>query len=605
MTRRLIALLLPFLFLLAAAAGCARKEPATGCRSDGQCPSGAHCASGVCQADTRPSASIAAIDPIEEYALARLDGSSSADPDGRIVEHRWTIRSIDAPCAPPEIAGVEPVAQVRFGCAGKFEVTLTVRDDLGLDGDPARAEVIVTPSTGAAIVTAGADVGTDHVCGGSPFHCRPTVGTIQLAATAAEGVTIRWVALPPTGRPLDAHRQVVFSPGAHAATPTVEISTDGAAISGDWIFRVEAVDAYGVIGADHTRVSIRNRPPTVTFGPAGPFDHAFDPTRRVFTSSGAVAWSVSDPDGDPVEEITGIWRHVGDGDRSLFDGDFDGSMVTFAVAVPYTNPEDALSLRGGAGLARSIEIYALDANRTVGMGSAPIVIGNRPPEPAGGAVDTTASHHFDAARSMYVARAKAGTFVDPDGDPIVDSTGPGLCGTLLAAGNEVSVECAVPFLGVPAVDQLVGSRTFAVPARDPWDAATLVPVRTLEIRNSAPVVIAGTPAPAAVCSRVYRKIFDSCFSDHVVNTVTFDVTLDVSDPDGDPVLVRAATSPGGTTSLGTMLLQHPATIPLHVYQPAFMWHCAKTYPTPPISTVAATDGSSTTQLGVSPTPVGC
>lgn len=594
-TRRLAPLLALALF----SAACDQRLPAHGCQADAQCPSGSRCAAGVCAGDTRPTASIAAVGTVEEFSLVRLDGSASKDPDGDLAAHRWAVRSVDAPCEPPEVAGRDPVALVRFGCAGRFEVTLTVTDALGLESDPLRTEVAVQPSTAARLVSAGPDLATDHRCGGSPLRCRPTTA-VQLAASAAAGVSLRWTVQPPAGRPLDATRRVTFSPSASAPSPTVEIVTDGTAISGDWIFRVEAVDAYGIVGADSTRVSVRNRPPVVTFTPAGPFEHAFDAASALFTSRGAVAWSVTDPDGDPIPELSGTWRHVGDGDASVFDGDFAGTSVTFAVEVPYLAPGDALRLRGGEGLVRQIELYAVDVNRTTGVGIIPIEIGNRPPVPAGGTFDTSVPHRFDPLRSAYVASVRAGTFIDPDGDPIVDSTGPGLCGTLHASGNDVTAECAVPFEGVPVVDRLVGLRVFPVPARDPWDAATQVPVRTVEIRNSPPTVSSGKPSRPLVCSWDAFQGFP-CGVDITVGGIEFDVAVDVSDPDGDPVLVAGSTSPGGSSTPTAMLLKEPGAIPFHFVQQQLTWHCFKGNE-PPISTVAATDGTPEVRIGVGPVP---
>ena len=591
----------PFLLALSLSLflGCAERPPAHGCSSDGQCPVGSRCTKGVCAGGTRPSASLAPLGNVEEFALVQLDGSRSADPEGDLVEHRWSIRSVDAPCPPPEVASREPVAQVRFGCAGRYEVSLTVADSLGLPSDPARMEVTVRASTASPIVVAGADIATDHRCAGRPIVCRPTTA-IQLAATAASGVTLRWTVQPPAERALDASRRVTFSPSPSVATPTVDIVTDGTAISGDWIFRAEAVDAYGVVGAAHTRVSVRNRPPVVTFTGLGPFEHTFDAQESVFRSSGAVAWSVVDPDGDPIVEVSGVWRHLGDGDASLFDGDFDGSTVTFTVAVPYLVREDAAKLRGGDGLLRQIELYALDANRTVGSVDIPIVVGNRPPVPADGTVDTSVPHRFDAARSLYVAYVRAGSFVDPDGDPIVDSTGPGLCGTLLARGNDVTAECAFPFVDRPATNELVGIRTFPVAARDPWDAATAVPIRTVEIRNSAPVVAPAPPSVAEINADLFLMM-DSCRADAYVNGVEFDVSVAVSDPDGDPVLATPTTSPGGSISATALLLTAGATANLHFVQAPFLWHCFKGNE-PPISMVWASDGTPPVGVGVGPTP---
>jgi hypothetical protein len=594
--------LLLSLVTLALAAACSTPPPgAHGCQTDPQCPSGTRCTANVCTGDTRPTAKLAALQAVQEFELVELDGSASVDPDGDVTEHRWSIRAVDAACAAPEVTSRAPVAKVRFGCSGRFEVTLTVRDALGLDSDPARMNVTVGPATGTPIVTAGADVATDHVCTGEPLRCRPTI-PVRLQATAASNLTLRWTVQSPAERPLDETRHVTLSPSWSDRSPNVELYTDGTGISGDWIFRVEAVDAYGVIGAAHTRVSIRNRPPVVTFGPAGAFPHAFDRARSVFTSRGAVAWTVTDPDGDRIEEVTGLWRHVGDGDGGVFDGDFDGTTVKFQVEVPYAVAADGKKLRGGADLVREIELSARDANREIGSAKLPIEIGNRPPELKGGVFDTSVPHHFDPQRSMYVAYVQAGAFVDPDGDPIVDSTGPGLCGTLHArADGTVMVECALAFEGQPIVDQLVGTREFSVPARDPWDAATQVPVRTVQILNSPPTVTAGAPSQAEVCA-IWHYGSEHCKNEVNVQNAEYDVSVSASDPDGDPVLVGGITTPTGSVTPTGMVLKESGAVRFHFVQASFFWHCWKGNE-PPLGLATATDGTTPIQVGVGPRPV--
>ncbi|HEX9244446.1 MAG TPA: hypothetical protein VF875_18560 [Anaeromyxobacter sp.] len=600
MTRRLAPLL-----LAAALAACAKTAAPTNCQSSAQCPEASRCDSGVCTADGRPIASFSPIGAPEAFALVELDGSSSHDPDAgdAIAEYLWTIRSVDAPCAPPEIAGHGAQPLVRFGCAGRYSVELVVRDGLGVEGAPATAEVLVSPPTGTPLVLAGPDLATEHVCRGSPLVCR-TESRIVLAAAADPRLALHWSVLPPADRPLDPTRRVQLLPSASAAEPVAIIETDGTAISGDWIFRVEALDAYGVVGVAHTRVSVRNRAPVIEIAAAGAFPHVFDPGRSAFLSGGVLAWTIVDPDGDPFE-VTGIWRHVGDGDGGTFDGDFDGSVVTFAVEVPYAAPEDALHLIGGVDLSRTIELYALDANRTQGYGIAEVRIGNRPPVPTGGAVDTVVPHRFDAAGSRYLAAARAGSYVDPDGDPMFGAPSDGPCGNVLVEGNDAVVVCAVPFLGVPALDRLVGKRTFPVRVRDPWEVAANVPVRTLEILNSAPA-IAGSPSPATSCMTVQvdamAVFFGRCGVYFHYAPVTFDVSPTVTDPDGDPVAVTATTPDGGSVTPTAAVCGTSACVPFHFVQPATTQACTTWYP---VSTLTASDGAATVRLDVSPAPQKC
>lgn len=591
--------LLPLLALTLAAA-CAQKPPAAQCRTDAQCPSAARCTSGVCTADARPTASLRSVEPVEEFALVRLDGTASADPDGDLAEHLWSIRAVDAPCAPPEVSGRAPEALVRFGCAGRYEVSLSVRDELGVTSEAARTEVVVRPTSVAPVLLAGPDLATDHHCAGSPLACG-TTDVVRLAAEAPPGTSLRWSAQPPVGLALDATRRVTFLPSELTPTPRALIATDGTAIAGDWIFRVEAVDAYGVVGAAFTRVSVRNRLPVVAFAPAGAFEHAFDAGRSVFTSGGAVAWEVVDPDGDPVE-LSGLWRHVGDGEASLFDGDFDGTSVTFSVEVPYAAPEDALRLRGGPDLLRRIELYAVDANRAMAVGAFEVEIGNRPPAPVGGTFDAAVPHRFDAARGRYVASVRAGTFVDPDGDPLVDSTGgPAPCGTLRAHGNDVTVECEVAYEGIPAAERLVGVRSIPVPARDPWDVASAVPVRSVTIENSAPV-LTGSPSPATRCVVVWSSFLPGSFGDvtYEERPVTFDVRPTTTDPDGDPLLLQAVPVAGGSANPTGAVCTAAECVPFRFVEPWDVHHAPVVFFPWDSSRLVASDGAAGVELQVSP-----
>jgi hypothetical protein len=305
--------------------------------------------------------------------------------------------------------------------------------------------------------------------------------------------------------------------------------------------------------------------------------------------------------------LEAVWRHVGDGDGT-FDGDFTVTMVSVSVEVPYAMPEDALRLRGGEGLSRTVEVRAVDTNRALGSATWEVAIDNRPPVPVGGAFDTDVPHVFDRERSRYVATLRAGTWTDPDGDPLVDAFGPGPCGTIRMDGNDATLECAVAFEGVPALDQLVGTRSVTVPVRDPWDAATVVPVRTVTIQNSPPS-LATTSAPATVGSLRHSNeplfgsvfsssILDTCFWDTDVAAVTFDVTPTASDPDGDPILLTATPASSGSASPQAAVLTGSDVIQFHFSDPFHVIQCPS--PWTPVSFLVASDGAATTRVGVSP-----
>jgi hypothetical protein len=581
----------PFLSLLTAAvlAACASETEPAKCASDDQCPAGSRCRSGMCVSGGPPTAAIRPLGAVETFALVELDGAGSGDPDtdDGLADHVWTIQSLTAPCAPPEVAGHDPLARVRFGCPGRYEVSLVVRDGAGLESPPAAVEVDVTPSTHAPIVAAGPDLATDHVCSGEPLVCRPADPVVLTASAALSGVTLTWSAEPPPGRGLDdGARRVRFAQAAGGTAAFIE--SGGAGISGDWIFRVEARDGYGVLGAAHTRVSVRNRAPVITASAPGEFPHGYDAVRRVLTASGQIPWSVHDPDGDPVE-VTATWRHVGDG-GAPFTGALTVGSVAFAVEVPYAAPEDALRLRGGEGLSRTIELFARDPNGGDGRAILPVQIGNRPPVPAGGTVDLRVPHTFDPETSRYLASARLGAWTDPDGDPLLAGPGAAPCEALSVVDGTVEVECAVPFDGVPAVEKLAGRRSVPVRVRDPWSDASAVAVHTVEILN-APPQLAYTKSLATL-----RYTFLG-YPGWRIDAAAFDLWPQVSDPDGDPLLVTGTTAAGGSVSPQVALCTSPDCLPLHYVQPALTYPLV-TYEFPPASRLQASDGLAAVAKGI-------
>lgn len=537
---------LPLLAACVLAACSSQLEP-SGCRSDETCPATARCRGGVCVAGARPVASVRAPGALEEFALVHLDGSASHDPDGAadVVDHVWTVRAVSASCEAPRVAGRSAVVLVRFGCPGGYEVSLVVRDGLGLESEPATVPVEVVRSRLPPAVIAGADVVSDHACAGDPTLCRPTE-RIALSASAVPGASLRWTVQPPVDRPADDTRRVGFLPGADVPSPEVIIESDGTAISGDWIFRVEASDAYGVLGAAHTRVSISNRPPIVVVAAPAAVPHRFDAARSTFVARGEIAFSVTDPDGDPVA-FHGELRHAGDGGAPLL-GELTDDRLAFTIEVPYERPEDALRLVGGPGLERVFEIVAVDVNRVAARAIVPIVVGNRPPAPVGAPAEVRAPHRFDAAGSRYVAVAELGAWSDPDGDPLSAAPGVAPCAALSVVDGVARVECAVTYEGVPAAGRIAGRYAVPVRVRDPWSEGPAY-VQNVEVLNSPPR-IAVTTHPATVTPNAYffpRGLFppQECRDGRTsmwLGEISFTATPAVSDPDGDPMLVTPSPS---------------------------------------------------------------
>jgi hypothetical protein len=594
----------PILLLAALAlAACASAVEPSACRSDDACPAASRCQAGRCVAGGPPVATIQPVGPVEAFALVQLDGSPSHDPDGGddIVEHLWTVRPVSARCAPPEIVGRTPVARVRFGCEGRFEVSLTVRDRLGIESEPRIADVDVAPSTFAPVVSTGPDLSSEHRCSGAPLVCR-TTDAIALSASTSAGLPLRWTVEPPPDRPLaDGTRVRIGGPPADAS---VVIESDGAAISGDWLFRAEAYDEYGVVGGAYTRVSVENRPPVLIAEPPGSFPHSFDAVRSVFTSSGEIAWAAYDPDGDPFE-ISAVWRHVGDGGApfvgSVVAG-LTGGKVTFAVEVPFGAPEDALFLRGGPDLLRTIELFARDSNRAESRTSLPIDIANRPPEPAGGPVDVRVPHRFDPLRSRYVASARVGDWLDPDGDPLFVAAGEAPCDAFSAEGGTLSVECAVPYDGIPAVDRLAGAHRVPVRVRDPWIDASAVTVHLIEILNSPPT-LSRTVDTARACVQPIVGWDTACLFQLVASPVHFTAHPTARDPDGDPLLVTALVPLGGSAAPAQAVCTVPECTPFRFAQPRLPFPCRAPYSAP--SRLRATDGAASVTIDATPPPTKC
>jgi len=584
--------------LLAAALvlACSSAVESAGCRSDAECPAASRCQASSCVADAAPIAVIRPLAAVEEFALVQLDGSDSRDGDDDLLQHLWTVRSVTAPCEPPQVASTDPFARVRFGCAGRYEVSLSVRDALGVTSAPVAIEVVAVPSHGTPVVVAGPDVSTDHACSGAPLLCRP-VDAIALSASATvAGVELRWSVEPPLERPLDAGRRVRFSPGPDSAAPAASIETDGSAISGDWIFRVEARDEFGVVGAAYTRVSVRNRVPVVVADSPAPFPHAFDAGSR-FTSSGEIAWGAMDPDGDPID-IAATWRHVGDG-GAPFSGELGAGSATFTVEVSYATPADALLLRRGEGLERTIEIVARDSNRAAGRVVVPIEIGNRPPQPAGGVVSARVPHTFDARRSRYVAQVQLGAWEDPDGDPLFGGTGDAPCAAVSVVDGNASAECSVPFDGVPAVDRIAGHRSVSVPVRDPWDVTATVPFYGIDILNSPPTLVLGNSLGTICIGAPVTGLFGTYCP---VPATEYSAIPVATDPDGDPVLVRAVPIYSASATPEQAVCMMPECLPIRFIQAAMRVSCTWVRYMPQ-NYLSASDGIGEVLVAASPTPL--
>ncbi|WP_242343126.1 hypothetical protein [Anaeromyxobacter terrae] len=532
---------------LAAALACSQGGPRPiACDTAESCPPASRCLARACVADAAPLAGISPLSVVEANAVVTLDGSRSSDPDApddAIVAYAWTVRAVDAPCEPPLVAGTAATAAVRFACPGRYEVSLVVSDELSVESDPASVLVDVAPRSGAPLVTAGADVVAEHRCEGEPLTCRPLTelgGAVALSATSAvAGASFRWTVEPPAGRAVDATRRVLFEPGPDVATPTVRVETDGAAISGDWVFRVEARDGAGVIGTAATRVSVGNAPPVVT-ETIPVFQHAFDAASSRFSAHGAIGVVLSDPDGDPLEGQTVSGHHVGDGSAS-FDVQDLGDRAAFSIELPYSEPGDAAFLIGGEGLERTITFSVRDVNGAAASETWPVVIGNRPPEIVARISSWDTDHVYDAVAGAYRASAGLATWRDPDGDPMVqgDPTGDAACPDyVLNADGRVLIACSLPSAVAPVAANFVGPHDIQQRVADPFSLSPAATLSRLVIGNRPPVVTAQAVTMSTSCVETLVCCDPECLQgEYAISAVSGTATNLVADPDGDPLQV--------------------------------------------------------------------
>lgn len=547
------------------AAACSGKDGARACKGPSDCPSDARCRADVCVANSPPVAAIAPLaTSVAEFELVTLSGEGSTDPDtpdDAIASYRWTVAAKAAPCSAPVIAGTLPIAKVRFGCAGAYEVSLVAVDGLGAESAPATLAVDVAASVGPPLVSAGGDSATGHRCNGAPLLCHYSKSeTLPLFGSGPGNASYHWTVQPPPGLDLVPGRRVIFAPSANVAAPTVRIETDGLAMSGDWVFRVEASDAFGVIGADSARISIGNQVPTVS-GILGPVPHTFSAATQAFEAAGEFQVTVSDPDGDPLTRAVAT-HQLNAGTGATFTASEAAGKVTYLVKVPFAGLSSGTYLIGAPGLARDVELTATDVNGASAKGHWDLVVTNRPPVRDGTFVaDALVDHSFSAAQQAYLANPRLSSWSDPDGDPLEAVAGvvSGPCSKLTLVGPVVTATCSVPYTGVPAAGLISGTWPVQHAVRDPWEtASTTAPEVT--VLDRAPTLVPASFSTTTTCA-LTPVCCDFDVDGCLARERTFAATTLGSggtwlvDPDGDPMLVTfsagtASATPGSILCTG-------------------------------------------------------
>jgi hypothetical protein len=463
----------------------------------------------------------------------------------------------------------------------------------------ATEEFDVAAYDGTPLLIVGADIPLEHVCTAGP-RCAPD-GPVALSAStpaiAPGEVSFAWIVEPPPDRPLAAYRRVAFSPSASAASPTVTIETDGEAISGDWIFRVTATDAAGVVGTGVTRVSIGNRPPTVT-KTIPVLQHTF--ASSTFTAQGAVPFAIADPDGDALLPPTVEARHTGDGAAPFVATIMDApARVTFSITVPYAVPDDALHLIGGPGLERTIAFDVADVNGGRTIESWPIVVGNRRPVRGTQPAPFTVDHVFDRDAQAYVADVPLTSWSDPDGDPlrftIGTTTGDPECPEVVVDAGVARARCRLAFAGAPAVANFAGTHTVALSIQDPWTTADLTSAVTFTIGNRPPTITSNAVDVESGC--VYsesccRIVEGYCDMNSATISGVRQLPSRWADADGDPISVQVSSVGNYTPVQPLVCLPDACALDVSIAPTTVCLDSAVTYlPTTITDGLASTTGS--------------
>jgi hypothetical protein len=535
--------LLALTLVLAACGGSAGEVRS--CVTDADCGAGALCVQSACVANRPPSVSLQLPASPTTHRVLFLD-ALAVDPDAgdAITRHAWSVTSTTAGCA----AEPEPTSGARlelvFWCAGSYEVSVVAEDARGGLSLPARAVIEVAAASGAPVVTPAAPSTYDHLCGGSPFACRPALagGAVPLPLSAAVDdpsggpLTYRWRMIPPAAAGPSATVSWSHGTGSLAAEAWVE-TTDGA-IAGTWRFRLRATSAAGLVGQGEQLVQVENRPPVLAGGPLR-LDHRT--VGGAYLASGTLALPATDPDGDPLTLTATLVESGTEGCSSVL-----GAVVAGAVSFQ-VSCADATRLIGAA--SRAIRVVAADGCGGRVEADFPVEIANRPPElrlasnPAGGSItlDHAVGPCLGADGSCFVVGGSA-TFVavDPDGDPVTSlavaaSVDPALtssAGAATTAGGVASFRFTTP-VGLPGeFRQRDGSTGFSLvaTATDPFGAMgrSAHPVVALD---RPPVIKQGLPV-ALVAHR-----YDAAQGRYVATAplATFE------DPDGDPLRIDGST----------------------------------------------------------------
>jgi hypothetical protein len=406
------------------AAGCNSSPSVRGCSADADCGPGNACHQGSCAGNEPPTSAFSAPVAATTHRLVSLVPSSS-DPEGRPMEHRWSIRAVVAGCDPDPEPGDGPVLDVVFWCPGTYEATLVSVDDLGAEGAPKSLTFTVSQATGAPGVTAGPAIASRHSCDLDLPACTVTgpngSTSLNLSAVGADPgdlpLTWEWTASPPPGASADPGLVVSFASGSFVATPTVSIGNAGGPIAGVYRFRARVRNTSGLLAQAFQEVVVANGAPTASPGPLLVGHRYAD---GIYLAEGEIDTGASDPDGDLLVAGGALTPAPPAGCTEEVTPAPNGRVrVRIACSV-------ATALIGAS--QRNLSVTVADANGAEVAFSGPLAIVNQSPmvilNPAyvGGLLEV--DHRVEpcalaTAAACFVADG-VNPFIafDPDGDPL-------------------------------------------------------------------------------------------------------------------------------------------------------------------------------------------
>jgi hypothetical protein len=557
-----------------ALAGCGSTSPdkkPIACQVDPDCPAEAKCVLGACVAGSLPQAKIVVRATAAELVSNRLitfDGSASQDtnPGGSLRRYAWAVtRPPGTGCDPSASAGDQPTFATIFGCSGVYAVELKVTNDVGLESLPQRAELTIAQALDAPVITAiGPDLSAAHRCAGSPVVCRALGAadqpSFQLSVSATDrqdaNLGYAWTYTAPAG--VDpAKARVVFDPSPNTPTPVVRIETDGAPIAGDWVFQAQVTDSDRLVTVGNQKLTVANTAPDVSpEGSAVVLSHVFLAPVDRYVASATVHATVGDADGDDVVSADAVLVESAKSACTFQVTSSDLAAGQYTAKVELACPGASASDLVGS-ITRQLTVKAVDVNGGEGTSTLALSVANAAPVLAwtGGPVPGTyavahgtapcpASASSPLCFAVTAPLPYAASDV-PESDPVALTLTPSgvPAGTFLTVNAVGGFTWLVPS-DKPALLRGADGATgvgFAVSAADAFTGtAPTTAAFSLAVGNTAPSLT--LRAPAGPVPHTY-----------VAQSGRFHAELDlaaVSDADGDPITVGAASSDGACAATG-------------------------------------------------------